>query len=91
MTIQSDNLAALRDTTSKILLVVLWLHVPIAATIGMMRGAGWLAPAALTAAMALAATVSWRVSGSGLSTRRGGLDGQRVGICRSARRTSLAG
>jgi methyl-accepting chemotaxis protein len=69
MTIQSDNLAALRDTTSKILLVVLWLHVPIAATIGMMRGAGWLAPAALTAAMALAATVSWRVSGSGLSTR----------------------
>jgi len=38
-------------------------------TIGLMRGAEWLAPAALLAAMALAATVSWRVSGSGLSTR----------------------
>jgi methyl-accepting chemotaxis protein len=69
MTIQSDNLAALHDTASKILLVVLWLHVPVAVTIGMMRGADWLAPAALMAAMALAATVSWRVSGSGLSTR----------------------
>jgi methyl-accepting chemotaxis protein len=69
MTIESDDLTALRETTSKILLAVLWLHVPIAMTIGLMRGAEWLAPAALLAAMALAATVSWRVSGSGLSTR----------------------
>jgi methyl-accepting chemotaxis protein len=69
MTIQSDNLAALRDTASKILLVVLWLHVPVAVTISMMRGADRLTPAAMMAAMALAATVSWRVSGSGLSTR----------------------
>jgi len=69
MTIESDDLAALRETTSNILLTVLWLHVPIAVTVGMMRGTEWLAPAALMAAMALAATVSWRVSGSGLSTR----------------------
>jgi methyl-accepting chemotaxis protein len=69
MIIESDNLSALRESTSKILLTVLWLHVPIAVTIGMMRGADWLAPAALMVAMALAATVSWRISGSGLSTR----------------------
>ena len=69
MTIESDDLAALRTTTSTILLAVLWLHVPIAMTIGMMRGTGWLAPVALTAMMALAATVSWRASGSVLSTR----------------------
>ena len=69
MTIESDDLAALRETTSKALLGLLWLHVPIALAIGLMRGSGWLAPTALTAAMALAATLSWRTSGNGLSTR----------------------
>ena len=69
MTIESDDLAILRETTSKTLLAVLWLHVPIAVTIGMMRGTDWLMPAALMVAMALAATVSWRASGNGLSTR----------------------
>ena len=69
MTIESDDLAILRETTSKTLLAVLWLHVPIAVTIGMMRGTDWLLSAALMVAMALAATVSWRASGNGLSTR----------------------
>jgi len=69
MTIESDDLAILRETTSKTLLAVLWLHVPIAVTIGMMRGTDWLVPAALMVAMALAATASWRASGNGLSTR----------------------
>jgi methyl-accepting chemotaxis protein len=69
MTIESDDLAALRETTSKALLGLLWLHVPIALAIGLMRDSGWLAPTALTAAMALAATLSWRTSGNGLSTR----------------------
>jgi methyl-accepting chemotaxis protein len=35
----------------------------------MMRDNGWLAPTALMAAMATAATVSWASSGNGLSTR----------------------
>ena len=69
MTIESDDLAALRETTSKALLGLLWLHVPIALAIGMMRDNGWLAPTALMAAMAIAATVSWASSGNGLSTR----------------------
>ena len=69
MTIESDDLATLRETTSKTLLAVLWLHVPIALAIGLMRDSGWLAPTALMAAMALAATMSWRTSGNGLSTR----------------------
>ncbi len=34
-----------------------------------MRDNGWLAPTALMAAMAIAATVSWTSSGNGLSTR----------------------
>ena len=69
MTVESDDLAILRETTSKTLLAVLWLHVPIAMTIGMVRGTDWLMPPPLMVAMALAATVSWRASGNGLSTR----------------------
>ena len=69
MTIESDDLAILRETTSKTLLAVLWLHVPIAMAIGMARGTGWLMPAAFMVAMALAATLSWLTSGNGLSTR----------------------
>jgi methyl-accepting chemotaxis protein len=69
MTIESDDLANLRETTSKALLGLLWLHVPIALVIGLMRDNGWMAPTALMAAMALAATLSWASSGNGLSTR----------------------
>ena len=69
MTVESDDLRVVRETTSKALLAVLWLHVPIAITIGMARGADWLMPAAVMAAMAMAATASWRMAGNGLSTR----------------------
>jgi len=69
MTVETDDLAVLRETTSKTLLVVLWLHVPIAITIGLMRGTDWILPAALMVAMALAAMMSWRAAGNGLSTR----------------------
>jgi methyl-accepting chemotaxis protein len=66
---ESDDLAALRETTSRLLLAVVWLHVPIAAAIGLMRGTDWMMPSAIVAAMALAATLSWRAAGNALSTR----------------------
>ena len=69
MTIESDDLANLRDTTSKLLTALLWIHVPIAVVVGMMCGADWLMPAGLMAAMAIAATASWRLAGNGVSTR----------------------
>jgi methyl-accepting chemotaxis protein len=69
MTIENDDLADLRETTSKILLTVLCLHIPIAMSIGLMRGAPWLVPAAFTLTMAVAAMLSWWASGNGLSTR----------------------
>src|SRR6201996_518392 len=69
MTIESDDLSILRDTTSKFLLAVLWLHVPLSAAIGIMRGPDWLLPCLLVVAMASAATASWKFSGNGLSTR----------------------
>jgi methyl-accepting chemotaxis protein len=69
MNIESDDLKRLRETTSRALLAVLWLHVPICLTISLMRGADWLFPVILTAAMATAATLSWRATGNELSTR----------------------
>jgi len=64
----SKDLDALRETASKALISLLWLHVPIAAVIGMARGADWLMPAILMIAFAAAATLSWRSAGNGLST-----------------------
>jgi methyl-accepting chemotaxis protein len=69
MTTENRNLETLRETTSKTLLAVLWLHVPVAMAISMARGADWLLPAVLMAGLALTATLSWRTSGNGLSTR----------------------
>ena len=67
MNIGSKDLDALRETASKALIALLWLHVPIALAVGMARGA-WLMPTLLTAAFAAAATLSWRAAGNGLST-----------------------
>jgi methyl-accepting chemotaxis protein len=69
MNIESNDLEKLRETTSRTLLAVLWLHLPICVLIGMMRGTDWLAPAIFMALLAVAATLSWRMAGNGLSTR----------------------
>jgi methyl-accepting chemotaxis protein len=66
---QSHDLKTLRETASRALLTVLWLHVPISLTIGLMRGGDWLFPVIFTAAMAGAATLSWRMTGNEISTR----------------------
>ena len=63
------DLEALRENASKTLIVLLWLHVPVAAAIGMSRGADWMIPTLFTLVLAAAATLSWRTSGNGLSTR----------------------
>jgi methyl-accepting chemotaxis protein len=69
MTFEGDELERLRHTTSKILLVALWVHVPIALIFGVAVGANWLTPTCFMVAMGLAATVSWRTEGNGPSTR----------------------
>ena len=46
MNTASKDLDALRETASKALIALLWLHVPIALTVGMAHGA-WLMPTAL--------------------------------------------
>jgi methyl-accepting chemotaxis protein len=69
MTTANRELEALRETASKTLIVLLWLHVPVAAAIGMLRGADWTMPTLFTMVLAAAATFSWRTAGNGLSTR----------------------
>ena len=69
MVVENDGLESLRQTTSKILVAVLWLHVPISVTVGLALGKTWLIPAIFMAIFALVATLSWRMSGNGLSTR----------------------
>jgi methyl-accepting chemotaxis protein len=69
MTIENDDLENLRETTSKLLVAVLWVHVPLAILIGLLRGNDWMMPVVLMAAMALAATLSWRAASNALSTR----------------------
>ncbi|MBR0823683.1 methyl-accepting chemotaxis protein [Bradyrhizobium liaoningense] len=69
MVVENDGLESLRQTTSKMLVAALWLHVPISVTVGLALGKPWLIPATFMAIFALAATLSWRMSGNGLSTR----------------------
>ena len=69
MVTANHDLEALRETASKTLIVLLWLHVPVALAIGMLRGVDWIMPTLFTIALAAAATLSWRTSGNGLSTR----------------------
>jgi methyl-accepting chemotaxis protein len=69
MIVESKELEALRETTSKALIALLWLHLPIAMAIGLVRGSDWLLPAIFIAVLAGAATLSWQMAGNGLSTR----------------------
>jgi methyl-accepting chemotaxis protein len=69
MPIQSKDLEALREGTSKALIALLWIHLPVAVVIAVARGGDWLMPALLVAVFAAAATLSWRIAGDGLSTR----------------------
>jgi methyl-accepting chemotaxis protein len=68
MTAKSDDLSTLRDITTKALLVVLWLHIPIAVIIGLLRE-DWLIPTVFMMTMALAACLSWWNAGNAVSTR----------------------
>jgi methyl-accepting chemotaxis protein len=66
---ESNDLNALRETASKAMIELLWLHILIGVTIGMARGTDWLLPAAVLLAFAAAATACWRLTGNGLATR----------------------
>jgi signal transduction histidine kinase/ActR/RegA family two-component response regulator len=69
MSVLKQDLDTLRGAATRTLVGLLWLHVPIAAMIGILRGSDWLMPTLFMTALACAATASWRAAGNGLSTR----------------------
>src|SRR6201995_3655394 len=66
--VDCKDLDALRENASRASLALLWLHVPVSIAISASLGADWLMPVMVVLAMAIAATLSWRLSGNGLST-----------------------
>jgi methyl-accepting chemotaxis protein len=69
MSSQSNTVEALRNTASKAMLALLWFHLPLSLAISLARGAHWIMPLSLMAVLALAATLSWLISGNDVSTR----------------------
>ena len=57
VTVENKYLEARRETASKALIALLWIHLPIAMAIGMARGTGWLLPTVFVAVLAVAATL----------------------------------
>lgn len=65
----SGTLDELRETASRVLITLLWLHVPLAVIVGWLRADGILLPTVFMAFVAAVASLSWRLSGNFLSTR----------------------
>ena len=65
----AENLSTLRDTVSKLLVPVLWLHVVLIALIAWKLGNGLVLFAVLAAAVAGAATAVWAAAPSSRSSR----------------------
>jgi signal transduction histidine kinase/CheY-like chemotaxis protein len=65
----SRDLDLLRQAASRTLIALLWLQVPIAAAVGLTLGTDWLPPTLVMIVLAAAATLSWRGTGNGVSTR----------------------
>jgi len=57
MTSQNGDLKTLREMIGRVLIMLLWVHLPVSIAIGMARGGDWLTPGAFTAVMAAAATL----------------------------------
>jgi methyl-accepting chemotaxis protein len=63
------DLQRLREATSRLFIVLLWLHVPLVGAVAAMLGGGWLLPTAVTAGLSAAATAAWYMSAAGAATR----------------------
>ena len=63
------DLIALREATSRLLIGLLWAHVPVVAAVAFAGDHGAIAPTIFTAVMAAAATAAWLVARIGDATR----------------------
>ncbi len=66
---ETKTVEALRNTASKGMLALLWFHLPLSLAISLARGTGWIMPLSLMTVLAITPTLSWLVSGNGVSTR----------------------
>ena len=58
------GLDGLRDTATKGLVLLLWLHVPFNTAVALWRDNGWAMPGLTATALAAAATLAWLLAGS---------------------------
>jgi methyl-accepting chemotaxis protein len=65
----TDDLKTLRATVSRLLLPILWLHVPLAAWLAWRLGNGWIETGLIAAAVVAVATAAWWVAPASASTR----------------------
>ena len=65
----NTSLSSLRESVGRFFLLILWLHVPVIAGIGLVNGTDWMAGAAVGAATAGVATVFWRIDRGGALAR----------------------
>jgi len=63
------DLAALREATSRLLIALLWSHVPVVAAVAWAGDHAVLAPVMLTAVLAATATATWWMAPIGDATR----------------------
>ena len=63
------SLYALRETASRGLLVLVWMHVPFNLCVALLLGNPWQGPALIAVSLASVATLSWWRSGSTLGPR----------------------
>jgi len=69
MNLASKDLDTLRHITSRVLIALIWTHVPVSVAIDVARGADCWATGGLLLILAVSATCAWRLAGNGLSTR----------------------
>jgi methyl-accepting chemotaxis protein len=65
----TDDLKTLRATVSRLLLPILWLHVPLASWLAWRLGNGWIQTGLIAAAVVAVATAAWWVAPAAASTR----------------------
>lgn len=66
---EKDELTAVRAVAGKAILSIIWLHVPISLTIGILRGGQWSMPVAALVLTALVSTAATRLGKDDLSAR----------------------
>jgi methyl-accepting chemotaxis protein len=65
----AEDLNTLRATVSRLLLPILWLHVPLAALLAWRLGNGWVETGLMAAAVVAVATAAWSLAPGAASTR----------------------